>query len=326
MPFQPVMSSVHANRPLTEISVAYRNDAAGFIADRVFRPVPVKNRSDTFYKFNKDEWFRSQVQERAPGTESAGTGWTLTTGSYTCATYALHKDIPDEIRENADQPLDMDRASTEFLTQQLMLQKDILWASTYFTTSVWGTDWAGTSGSTAYGSSQVKKWDLSGSDPIQDVLQAQIAVQKKTGLRPNVLVLGAELQAVLLHNANIIDRIKYTQAGILTPQLLAGVFGVEEVLVAGAIKNTANEDATFSGSFIVGDGALLLYRPASPGLETPASGYQFEWSGRSGSMRGQRVRKFRMEKLESDRIEASQSFGFGLVASDTGLFMNDLMG
>lgn len=325
MPFQPSNSQVHANRPLTQISVAYRQNA-NFIADRVFPTVNVRNRSDTYFTFAKDDWFRSQAEQRAPGTESKGSGWSISTDSYDCHTYALHKDIPDEIRENQDQPLDMDRNATEFLTSQLLLQKDILWTSTYFKTSLWGTDWAGTSGATAYGSNQVKKWDLSGSDPVADIVQAKIVVMKKTGFMPNTLVIGPEVQAALLNNSNIIDRIKYTQTGVLTEGLLASLLGVERVLVANAVKNTANEGATFAGSFVVGDGALLVYSAPSPALDVPSAGYTFEWSGQSGAMKGLRVRRFRMESRESDRIEASHSYGFKAVATDVGLFMNDLIG
>jgi hypothetical protein len=316
---------VHANRPLTQISVAYRQDAKNFIADRVFPVVPVNNRSDTYYKFDKDDWFRSQAVERAPGTESVGSGWSLSTDSYECKTYALHKDIADEIRENQDQPLDMDRNATEFLTGNLLLQKDMLWASTYFGTGIWGTNWTGAS-ATAYGSSEVKKWDLSGSDPVQDVMQAKLVVQQKTGFRPNKMVIGPELLRVLLNNANILDRIRYTQMGVVTEGLLASLFQVDELLVASAVKNTANEGAAFSGSFVFGDGALLAYSNPSPALEMPSAGYTFEWSGRSGAMKGLRVRRFRMDKLESDRIEASHSYGFKVVAADVGLFMADLAG
>ena len=48
---QPTLQDVHVNRPLTNVSVAYLQEAAGveFVADKAFPAVPVENKSDLYY-------------------------------------------------------------------------------------------------------------------------------------------------------------------------------------------------------------------------------------------------------------------------------------
>jgi len=48
---QPTLGDVHVNRPLTNISVAYSQEAAGveFVAGRAFPAIPVENKSDLYW-------------------------------------------------------------------------------------------------------------------------------------------------------------------------------------------------------------------------------------------------------------------------------------
>ena len=40
---EPQLNSVHVNRPLTNISQAYMQDASDYIADKIFPVVPVQH-------------------------------------------------------------------------------------------------------------------------------------------------------------------------------------------------------------------------------------------------------------------------------------------
>ena len=71
---EPTLGSVHVNRPLTNISQAYIQDSADFVADKIFPVVPVQKQSDRYFVYTKGDWFRDEAQIRAPATESAGGG------------------------------------------------------------------------------------------------------------------------------------------------------------------------------------------------------------------------------------------------------------
>lgn len=310
---QPTMSDVHVDRALTDLSVRFTQSADMFVADRVFPRVPVQHRSDVYYVYDRSYWFKTDAQVRAPATESAGSGYEFTTDSYLTTEYAIHKDIDDMTRANADSPLTLDRDATEFVTQHILQKKEQDWVSTFFTSGVWGTDVTPTN-----------TWDdyVSG-DPIGDLRTGIISMAKATALKPNTLVMGPEVWDKLQDHPDFLDRIKYTQKGIVGTDLLAEMLGISRVLIAWSVKNSAAEGETASYSFNFGKNALLAHVPSSAGLNTPAAGYTFTWTGYPGSgSNGMRVSRFRMEAIRSDRIEAECSYDQKVVSSELGYFFN----
>lgn len=319
----PSAGDVHINQPLTQISIAYMQSQDMFVAHRVFPIVPVQKQSDRFIKYNREDWFRVEAKKRAPSTESAGAGWTIdNTPTYYCDVLAIHKDVDDQIRANADQPINMDRDATEFVSQQLMLKRELEWANDNFTSGVWGTDLSGVSGSPSAG--QFQQWNESGSTPIEDVTGQIVEVARKTGYRPNKFVISPSVFNALKNHPDVIDRIKYTQTGVVTADILAGLFEVNQVLVAWGVQNAANEGATASYDFFLGDHALLVYAAPSPSILQPSGGYTFAWTGFTGAgPMAQRMKRFRMEHLSSDRVEGEMAVDHKLVAADLGVFFEN---
>src|SRR3972149_8463155 len=136
---QPHSGQVHIDRPHTNISVAYIQSQSNFIASRVFPVVPVDKKSDTYFTYTKNDWFRDEAQRRAPATESAGSGYGLSTAAYNCDVWAFHKDVDDQTRANSDSPLNPDRDATQFVTSRMLLRQEKQWAADFFVTGVWGT-------------------------------------------------------------------------------------------------------------------------------------------------------------------------------------------
>lgn len=322
----PSQSDLHVNVPLTNVSVAYMQSADSYIADKVFPKVPVKKQSDLYWKYSKSDWRRTDVARRAPSTETPGVGWNVDTDSYFAHVYGVHKDIDDQLRANADSNFLLDRDSTEFVTNQLLLKRDIDWASTYFTNGVWDTE--------EDGNADFDKWSDAASDPINQVSQYVIDFRKETGFAPNIMVLGAEVMKALKNHPDIIDRIKYTQRGIVTEDLIATMFGVGEIYTSYATKATgpqkpdaAAQDAAASYEFINNaKSALLLYAPSAPSLMTPSAGYTFTWNGYlGGNSEGIKIKRFRMEHTASDRIEAEMTYDMKVVAPDLGIYLENVV-
>src|SRR5512144_1987146 len=97
---QPTQGAVHVDSVLTNISVAYMNATSNFIASQVFPVVTVPKQTDVYFTYTKADWFRDEARLRADSTESAGSGYGLSTASYSCDVFALHKDIGDQVRAN----------------------------------------------------------------------------------------------------------------------------------------------------------------------------------------------------------------------------------
>jgi len=324
----PTQSDLHVNVPLTNVSVAYMMDKSTFIADKIFPRVPVQKQSDLFWKYSKSDWRRTDVQKRAPGTESPGSGWRVNTDQYFAHVYAVHKDIDDQVRANADSNWSLDRDSTTFVTNQLLLRRDLDWNNSYFKTGVWGTDYTGVASSPT--GNQFLQWNDAASDPIVQFANLQTQFVLQAGRKANTLVLGAETITQLKNHPDIIDRIKYTQKGIVTTDLLASLFDVEKVLVSYASytnvaeqNDAAVQDAAATYSFMTGSkGALLCYTPSSPSLMTPAAGYIFTWNGYlAGNSYGIRMSNFRMEHIRADRIEGEMTYDMKVVSPDMGIYL-----
>jgi hypothetical protein len=165
------------------LSVGYLQDQSDFVANVVFPPIPVTNKSDVYFVYNRGDFFRNNMQKRAPGTPAAAGGYKLTTKTYIADVWAEKKIIDDQIRDNSDSPLQPDRDATFWLTQQALVNRDVAWGSAYFATGLWGTELAGQAAADA---THVKYWNLSGSTPIEDVLAGQLAIKKATGMWPNI--------------------------------------------------------------------------------------------------------------------------------------------
>ena len=323
MPLQPEGSSLYVNAPLTNVSVAYQQRANDYIAAQVFPVVPVNKQGGIFYKYDKGDWFRSIAGVRAPATESRGGGWNVSQDTYFSDVYAVHKDVDDQTRANADSMFAMDRDATQWVTQNLLLKRDQLFVSTYMATSVWDTDITGVVGAPA-DATEVQRWDETGSSPIEDIRAASTDQKRRTGYRPNVLVLGPEVFDILLDHPDVLDRIKYTERGQVSTALLASLFNVERVLVADSIQNTQIQEAgtdTPTMAFLVVKSALLMYVNRTPSLMQPSAGYIFGWNGLLGAQAtSTRIKKFRMEAIESDRIEGEMAWDMKVVSSDLGTY------
>lgn len=325
----PMRTDVHVNTPLTLLSQAIIQQETNFVSGQAFPVVPVEKVSDKYFVFRQADFFRTDAVARQPGTETPGVGYGLSTPTYLAQPWGVHQDIDDQVRSNADSVLDLDMAATRRLTIDLLIRRETDWASNFWATSLWNADTVPS-----------PTWDLVTSTPIEDIRARAYVMLQNTGYRPNTFVAGAFTDKRLRDHPDIKDLIKYTQRGIVTSDILAAMFDVDRYLVLQASQNTAAEGIAdgqaVSGSsskttgpapsysFIAGGkNALLLYTPSAPGLMVPASGYNFAWTGFLGANAyGGVIRKFRMEWIRSDRIEAEIAFAHVLVAKVLGEYFN----
>lgn len=341
MPNMPQRADVHINRPLTNFSTAYIQGEEYFAHTQVFKTIPVQKQSDLYFRYTKDYWFRTEAALRAPGTESAGNGFKLTTDQYLCQKWSFHMDVDDETRVNQDDPLDIDRDATALCMRKLLLRREKLFVAAYMAPAVWkglvsggvsydfspslNNSGTGPNGLPGFGFNN-GFWKSSTSNPAVDIASLRNVVFSQTGFMANTMVVTPDVHFVLENHPVILDRIKYTQRGIVTKDILAAVFGVDNYVIAGAVLNSAQEGQVASMNYMVGNSILLCYTPPAPGILQAASGYIFAWTGLMGAgALGSRVKKIRMEHLESDRIEATCAFSMKMVGSDLGVFGTNIL-
>lgn len=324
---QPTQSDLHVNRPLTNVAIKFTLDQEDFIFGKVFPILPVTHKSDIFVKYSRRDWLRAEARERGLSSESAGSGFDVdTNNTYNVRVFAVHKDVDDKLRSNQDQPFNLDSDATQWVMQQLLLRREIRWADSFFKIGIWDTDLTGVaSGPTG---DQFLRWDDPTSTPIQDIKNGIRRVQRRTGKRPNRLSFDPFTWDTVTDHPDVVDRVKHTQLGVLTQDLFAQLVGLKagEVMVAQGVVDTALENVDEAVDedlvdFIMPNGALLTFAAPAPSTLQPSAGYIFSWTGLIGAgPSGQRIKRFRMEELESDRIEGEIAFDAKITASELGLF------
>lgn len=318
---QPGVGDVHVDALLTNMSIAYQNEL--YIAERIFPVVLVLKQSDIVPQYDQSHWFRDEAKLLAPGEPAPVGGYEVTTTTkYFCDVYGIGHFIPDDRRANQDAPFDADRDGTEWCVDKMGMKKERSFVSDFWATSVWGTDKAGTTDFT--------KWsDYGASTPIEDIREYKRTVRRKIARNPNKLVLGDLTFDVLEDHPDLLDRIKYgagsNEPAMVTPNLIAQLLGLEEVLVGTSIytadeEGTAEASVTYSANW--DDDALLLYVPARPSLRNPAAGYTFVWQNVFGTQRYMRKRREPLGE-RGDLLEIFESWDMKATATAAGLFMSD---
>lgn len=319
----------HIDRALTNISVAYMQGADAFIADKVFPIIRVQKQSDVYYEYSKADMFRNEVQERGRGAESAGGNWNARVADpYYCRKYAYHYDITEEERINYDKPLDVERDTVEWLGHKMLLKREVDFATKFFKTGVWKTDTNKTA----------DKWSSQSSDPVKDVNDAMLQMAEATALKPNFAIMSPDVFYALKNHEGIMDRIKYTQKGIITLDLIASLFELEKIYVPWAVYNTeaqapkmtdpADSETLIDMNFIYKGSMLLGYRAPRASLKQATAGYIFAWTGLEGaSAFGNRMVRIKMDQLGlgTERFEMEMAYDMKAISKDCGHFFYNLV-
>lgn len=314
---EPTGYDLHVNSLMTNISIGYKNDM--YIADEMFPIVPVNKQSDIIPMYNQSDWFRDTAELRAPGTAPRRGGFTVdTTNTYYCNRYSYGFDIPDEFRDNTDDPFNMDRDGTLFATDKLYLRRELAFVSTAFVGSTWTTDKTGA----ASGGDFVHWSDYATSTPLRDITDYLDEVEALTARMPNSGAMGKQVWSQLKWHPDVIDTIKYTQRAQMTVDIFGALIEIPNLKIGRGIYTTTAEgtaEASVAYTRIWGKNVLFLYVPPAPSLFTPAAGYTFTWRRVANSI--QYMRQLRDEYAETDTLEANSYFVHKITSAKSGAFL-----
>lgn len=234
---------------LGNISLAYKNDA--YIAEQLYPSITVAKQSGKHFVYDQGR-FRNIDNLRGESAPSKEVTLDISLSSpYFCEDHSLKQFVPDEDVDNAVPPADPFVDATENVTDLHMVAREVELAGSLTDTSVL------TQNATLSGTDQ---WsDYSNSDPFDDLETGMQTIHAAIYQRPNTLVLGKQVWDKIKHHPAFLERVKYSQKGVITEDLLASLVGVDRVLVAAAGKNTAAEGQTDSMSYIWGKNAILAY-------------------------------------------------------------------
>jgi hypothetical protein len=314
--------NVHIDQILTNISVGFPNKE--FVGEVLAPAVPVRKQSDIYYVYGKEAWVLEPGSDvRAPGTEANEIpGMTVATNPYFAIEHALSIAVTDEERENADSPLTPDRDGTELVTSKVLLAREVAIRDLVVTAGNYATGY-----SLDLSGSPTLQWDAyATSNPIGDVKAARRKIHAGLFLHPTVGIFPYQVMAALEDHPDFIERIKYSQKAVVTPELIAELFMIPKIVVPGVGMNTARMGQTESLAYLWGKDVVLAYVPDRPGLKIPAFMYEFVWT-----FGGQRMvtDRWREQKRVSDMIRVRRRYTHKFIAVDgtsksiAGYFINE---
>lgn len=330
---QPTPGDVHVNRPLTNVSIMHVQSEDAFLTGRVGTTIGVEKQTDTIVRYKKGAFYRDEMAVRAPGTETPGGGYEMDSPlTYYCAVRGFHHDIPDQVRANTDSPINNDRAATKLVTRKRLINSDRRFATTMLASGAgWDVKRPGVaSGSYVAGTNVIVWSDYTNSNPILDVSRYATVVQLASGgFRPKLGITTRPVWDVLKDHPDFVGLVSggatTSNPSIVTRKLVAEKFELDELIVVESIYDAALENGTWAPAFIGGNAFLLAYTPKQAAIEEPSAFYNFGWKGYAGNEYGQRVKKFRMENLASDRIEIESADDWKLTGADMAALLYDLV-
>ncbi len=331
--FDPAISSIHQNRPLTDIMINELQEAEGFVSNKAFPVVPVDQKSDEFYIFDKASMLRSQMKTVNHLDYAPVVGYDIDTSTFNCIIKAGAMPRSKGMSWNSD--FDLESQDSSFLGQQAMLAREIDFSS-LVAASVWDTQREGKASGVS--TNEFLQFNDSSSTPKKVIdkyiNEARIAAG---GHRPNLCICGSAVWEQLQNHDDFLQLIKYgggnADPAQVTPDAMAGLFRLSQGFhIAEGVYNSAEEGLTAAYTDIIPDDAMLfLYVAENPGIKTKSAGYCFAWSAydpalaRGGDPRDSAmVRTFEDQKIVGGGgkiIEAVTSYVFKVTSSDCGLYM-----
>ena len=269
---------------LTNLSMAYFQDASKYVAKSIFPICPVQLSSARYYVFPKEDLLRDNVQRKPEFGKVSPAQFGHLDQSYSCFVDQVIVGIDqistlDYRRTNAPGIIDPRRAKAKFIAEQMLLHQDVVFAQNFFKSGVWTNEWEGVASSPS--GSQFLKFSDDNCDPVVLIDNLCTSVEQNTGRRPNRLGLGKNAFNALKANPSVIERVKYggssANPATVNERVLAELFGIEKVVVFSSIYNAGQVGETDMNFICDPDSAILAYATSAPAIDEPSAGYIFTW-------------------------------------------------
>jgi hypothetical protein len=274
------------------------------IADEVFPRKKVAKESDKYPIYGRqDQRVYSTLRANGAAANQINAFAIDSIATYSCDEHALVDIVTQRDKDNADAPIDVEFDTTEGLTNAILVGRErraAVLATTYanFATSgnriqLSGTQQFNNAGYTA---------SLTGTPA--NAIERRVSVGKEairafTGVQPNTIVIPAAVAEIVKQDSLIRDLIKWTQNSLLVNGDLPQTLWNMKVLVPGAIYDSANMGASFSGADIWGKNIFMFYRSPNVSPRSMSFGLTFE-------QRGRQVKKWVDNDVNGDKIEVSE--------------------
>lgn len=273
---------------------------AGFVAQQVMPPMPVGLQKASFSKIPIEALLMTRDTARAPGGGYARQDWDFEQDSYDCKEHGAEEVIDDGERAIYAYTIDVEQIGADRTYDAVARNLEIRVADAIFNASTW----TGASLTTAV----TTEWSNKASaTPIADVKAAIQKVWDNSGLTGLSMVVNRKVFENLRVCDEIVNLVKYwggddPKQGSISAKLIATALGLENVIVANGVKNTAQKGQTASLSPIWSSEYAMIFKPVqSQDLKEPGLGRIFDFVADGSSVSGA-VEMYREERVRGDVV------------------------
>jgi hypothetical protein len=194
-------------------------------------------------------------------------------------------------------------------------------------------------------------WDNAGGLPLDNILTAKRNIAASTGLPGNAMIIGYDAYIKLCKNVQIQSLVRnvmgyggaaFTKAAVakeIPTDVLAMTFGLDEIIVANGVYNTANEAVTPDSAvrgFIWPSTYALVFRKASSGNDvretTLGRTFVYDLASTIGSlavgsldtMRALTLEWYRDEKISADVFRTREYIDMTVLVPTSGALIKNI--
>lgn len=271
------LSLLRVSDPVLEgISQGFQTDIP-MVGDKIFNPVQMDKESGRFPAWGKEAF---KIYDTKRGLYQPVKHMVSQTGyiQASLSQYALGFEVDlRELNEYAGTPDQYLTSKQNMVMTSLRIQRENAQAVLATTSSSYASGFAVSGAS--------KQWGSTG-DPVKDLLQAILQVQKQNGRRPDNVTFSPAAWILFINNASVLDRIKYQGTNVnpanVTENMVAQLLSVQTVQVgyavsgAGAGGGKGQADLTMGFIWDSVQSANVVISITGRGLQIPAFGYTYE--------------------------------------------------
>lgn len=317
------VNRVHTPVFLQNVSLGFRNRE--MIADRVAPRITVGKQSDKYRVWGRRGMLIHESRWH-PGAIPNAIELRWSEDTYYAEIRKLRTLLLDTERNNEDSDVQLETRATQLVTGAIELARekrvaDLFTASANYNasniiTKAGGAEWNQAS-------------VLNTETPLNDLLTAAEAIALRAMVpisALSVVIPEPVYNGAIRRNTAILERVKYSETGMVTYSLLQQLLGVKEVMTAasmsvGAGPEVADSDVItgFTPTYLWGDTVWVGLIGEGSNDNTVSFARSFNWKKETAGQERQ-IRKYRAEDegREGDWIECKEAVGEKVIFKDAG--------
>lgn len=297
---RPTSSTTLQRADLGALAYEYLIDAPsrGFIAPMIMPFFDVQDQSADYPVIPIESLIKVIDTRRTAGGNYNRGDWKFETGTYSCEEHGWEEPVDDVEAALYARYFDAEVISTEIATDHILRSYEARMQALVQASadSNVGTEWSTSATAT----------------PHADVKTGKQAMRAASGLTPNAAACSLKVFENILSTAELRDKLQYTRPIELESmeaqrRIVAQYFGLDDIFVGGAMRDTAKKGQSFSLTDMWDDEYFSLLRVSGGGqrLREPVYGRTFLWT--EDSPQEVVVETYREEDIRSTVVRARQN-------------------